>query len=402
MPVSQQTTTHDRSSHPAGRVRGGVRWAVAPVVATWSVLGAYLVTALVVHASSDLPRCSVNGVDRLAHWDAGWYTLIAERGYVRIPGPQQPSAFFPLLPVLARALHAVLPFLSIEACGIAINLAAVTAAMVIVDRIIAGWPMWQRVACVVLLLVLPGAYFYTFFYSEALFVLAVALVAWALQRPERIWLAAAGVVVASLDRSIGIILVVPVAIAAWRTKDRHETLAIVAASCSGVALFGAWIVAAGKVDLFRDSRGGWRGAGGLSYPVYFVTHAIGQSWDLVTNAALGRRVTTEPDTGASLAWGLGLLMDVVVVGALAALRRVRATERPLVVLAAVLGGATLLAGPAISQIRFTAVLVPLWIAVIGIVRNRRRWYAGIAIAGAASLLANVYLVGQFSACRWAG
>jgi hypothetical protein len=396
------TDARDTPPAPARPRRAGIGSIVAPVLTTWSVLSLYLVSALVIRPSNDMPGCAVDGVDRLAHWDGGWYTIIAEHGYVRVPGPQQPSAFFPLLPWLSRAAHTALPFLSIEACGIVINLIAITAAMVIVDRLLTTWQRWQRVGCIVLLLSLPGAYFYTLFYSEALFVLAVVVVAWALQRPDRLWIAATGVVVASLDRSIGIILVVPVAIAAGRTRDRREAISIVATSCAGVAAFGVWVVLAGKVDLFRESRAGWRGAGGLSYPVYIATHAVGKSWDLVRNAALWRRVTPEPVIGKSLSWGLGLLMDVVVVAALVALRRVRAHERFLVVLAIVLGGATLLAGPAISQLRFTVVLVPLWIAVIGVLRNHRSAYVGLVMVAIAGLAVNVYLVGEFSACRWAG
>ena len=382
------------------RASSRVRNLVAPVVTTWTLLGLYLGLALLRSPASQ--NCASDGVDRLAHWDGGWYSQIARNGYTHLSGEQQPSAFFPLLPLLSRAAHTVAPALSIEAWGIVINLLAISAAMVLVDRILASWPTWQRVGCILLLLMLPGAFFYVTFYSEALFVLGVAIVAWALQRPDRLWIAAIGVVIASLDRSIGIVLVVPVAIAALRSRDRRQALSMVAASCSGVALFVVWIVFAGKVELFRESRLGWRGLGGLSYPMYLLTHGFAQTGGLVRDAALGRTVTSDPATGRSLAWGLGLLMDVVLVAALLALRWVRRAERFLVPFALVLGVATLLAGPAISQMRFTFVLVPVWVGVIGVVRHHRIAWAVLALAALAGVAANSHLMIEFADCRWAG
>ena len=108
------------------------------------------------------------------------------------------------------------------------------------------------------LLVLPGAFFYTTFYSEALFVFGVALTIWALREPSRLALAALGVVVASLDRTIGIVMVIPVAVAALRTRDARRTVGIVALSCGGVVAFALYIVASGKLKLFQSGRAGWR------------------------------------------------------------------------------------------------------------------------------------------------
>src|SRR5258706_3074989 len=114
MPGSQDaaisTDARDAPSERAGSRSGGIAWMVAPVLTTWSVLSLYLVSALVIRPANDIVGCATDGVDRLAHWDGGWYTIIAEHGYVRVPGPQQPSAFFPLLPLLSRAAHTALPF----------------------------------------------------------------------------------------------------------------------------------------------------------------------------------------------------------------------------------------------------------------------------------------------------
>jgi hypothetical protein len=41
----------------------------------------------------------------LGYWDGPWYRNIAEHGYLLIPGRQSDPAFFPLFPMLLRAVH---------------------------------------------------------------------------------------------------------------------------------------------------------------------------------------------------------------------------------------------------------------------------------------------------------
>jgi hypothetical protein len=44
----------------------------------------------------------------LSRWDAGWYVEIARDGYRYEPGVPSNAAFFPLYPLLIRAVHALL------------------------------------------------------------------------------------------------------------------------------------------------------------------------------------------------------------------------------------------------------------------------------------------------------
>jgi len=44
----------------------------------------------------------------LSRWDAGWYLEIARDGYRYEPGVPSNAAFFPLYPLLIRAVHALL------------------------------------------------------------------------------------------------------------------------------------------------------------------------------------------------------------------------------------------------------------------------------------------------------
>jgi hypothetical protein len=56
---------------------------------------------------ADLP--AISAVRALAQWDAGWYANIADNGYGANfdPGQQSPVAYFPLYPLLIRALASV-------------------------------------------------------------------------------------------------------------------------------------------------------------------------------------------------------------------------------------------------------------------------------------------------------
>ena len=53
-----------------------------------------------VHGASTAHTLSI-----LSYWDGVWYRTVAEQGYLLIPGRQSDPAFFPLFPIVLRALH---------------------------------------------------------------------------------------------------------------------------------------------------------------------------------------------------------------------------------------------------------------------------------------------------------
>lgn len=149
-----------------------------------------------------------------ARWDSLWYTRVAERGYgyeVRLPNGDVHSnlAFFPLLPWLERALHALTP-LSYAGAGFAVSLLASVAAawgVFAVTDLVYG----PRVGvCAVLLwAVLPVGIVQSMAYSESLF---TALAAWSLYAVlTGRWLTA-GVLaaLAGLTRPVGLAVVAAV------------------------------------------------------------------------------------------------------------------------------------------------------------------------------------------------
>ena len=96
-----------------------------------------------------------------AQWDAGWFVRIAQHGY----DTKQSAAFFPLYPLVVRALAFVLH--SEVAAGFVISLASAAGAAAILYRL-------SRSRDAVLLLALyPVAYVFTSVYSDALFLLLV-------------------------------------------------------------------------------------------------------------------------------------------------------------------------------------------------------------------------------------
>ena len=142
-----------------------------------------------------------------AHWDGVWFVRIAADGY-RAHWDSQ--AFFPLYPLLVRALAAGVG--DYVVAGLIVSLAAYAGAMVVLFRL-ARAELGPRVALwsVVLVSVFPTALFFQAVYSEALFLLLTLLAFW-WARGGRWALAGAAGLLAVLTRSTGLLLVLPLAV----------------------------------------------------------------------------------------------------------------------------------------------------------------------------------------------
>ncbi len=149
-----------------------------------------------------------------ATWDAEHYLYLSAAGY---SAGARSIAFYPLWPLVIRA-GAVLNGLSPVAAGLTLaNLCS-----------LAGWLLFHRVAArrwgesladaaLALLVAFPGALFFQFIYSEALFFLLVMGLWWALEQRRHglAWLAAA---LAPLTRGVGVFAVLPLA---WHVARVH-------------------------------------------------------------------------------------------------------------------------------------------------------------------------------------
>jgi hypothetical protein len=136
-------------------------------------------------------------------WDAGWFVRIATHGY----DTRQSAAFFPLYPLVVRALALVVR--SHLAAGVIVSLASAAGAAALLYRL-------SRARDAVLLLALyPVAYVFTAVYSDALFLLLAIASFYAGVRGRSV---AAGVLggLAVATRLLGLALLPALVVLLWR------------------------------------------------------------------------------------------------------------------------------------------------------------------------------------------
>ncbi len=152
-----------------------------------------------------------------SRWDTGFYLSIAVEGY-RYEGVSLPSvAFFPLLPLLIRALTPLVGD-SLVAGLIATNVALLGATMLLYQLVKDEWGASVASRAVWYLLIFPTAFFGSAIYSESLFLLG-AIGALYLARKGYWESAAAMGVITALTRLVGI-LVAPMLLVEWWMQRR--------------------------------------------------------------------------------------------------------------------------------------------------------------------------------------
>jgi hypothetical protein len=153
-----------------------------------------------------------------ARWDAAYYLTIATRGYGNLNSTANPRlAFFPLYPLLVKALGVLMPVI---VAGVLISITALAFALYGVHRLsmlesargaapaVRG-RAWDTARLAVLLIAFsPMAVFFSADYTESLF-MALAVGAFLCARNGRwMWAATAGLL-ASATRSPGVLLLLP-------------------------------------------------------------------------------------------------------------------------------------------------------------------------------------------------
>lgn len=183
----------------------------------------------------------------LSRWDGGWYLTIVERGYPEaVPtgfGDQAQStlAFFPGYPLLIQAGSQVTG-LSPAFVGIVLSTLAGAAASVVL------WLLAEHVAdaktanrAVMLFCFLPPAFVFSMVYTEALFLLLVAVCLLALVREH--WLTAGvAAALAGLVRPTGLVLTLcctwAAVVAIRRQRSWRPAIAPLLAPTGTLAFFG--------------------------------------------------------------------------------------------------------------------------------------------------------------------
>lgn len=201
-------------------------WAALPAwVCARAIVGAALAMTrfLITHVDVRDPRAHAHSHEGLFAWDAGFYRGIATHGYRFGAIPHESLRFFPLVPLLARAVGFVLGGRPALGLILVVNVCALGVGMTIHrlvldevgDRTLARRAAW-------LVALAPPAYVLVLGYAEAPFMLC-AIVCFGALRSRRWWLAAIAGALAAVTRPLGVLLVVPAlleAADAWRASRR--------------------------------------------------------------------------------------------------------------------------------------------------------------------------------------
>ncbi|MBE7531744.1 MAG: hypothetical protein HND44_06860 [Chloroflexi bacterium] len=230
----QTAVSHTAVSHTAvsrWQAIPAARWFWLPVILfTTTRLGillvAYLSVGLVADAAAP-PPYHLRGLDnRLldvlgSRWDTGFYVSIAEEGYFYEGVPLPSVAFFPLYPLMMRALAAVVG--DAVVAGILISNGALLLATILFYRLVAeSWDEVVADRAIWYWLIFPAAFFGTAAYSESLFLLCAIGSLYAARRGY--WEVAALLGIgAALTRVVGVIIAPVLLLEWWRQwRERGE------------------------------------------------------------------------------------------------------------------------------------------------------------------------------------
>ena len=211
-------------------------------------------------------------LDIWARWDSEWYLLIADQGYDAFDHlygeylPEDTTGFFPLYPLLIRALT---PLVGAIGAGIVISNLALLASLWLLLAV--ARDLWGRefggraaVGAGLGLLFIPFTLFHSAVYAESLF-LALSLATFLLIRKDRYGWAGFLAALATLTRPFGALLVVLLLLEWWRR--RHHSRWGWAAIGSVALALGLYMLFCyglfGDALAFVHRQGRWRGAMGL-------------------------------------------------------------------------------------------------------------------------------------------
>lgn len=228
----------------------------------------------------------------LSSWDGNWYIAATLFGYPRTAAEgsfvegtgarvESPIAFFPLYPLVTRALRWVLPLSPYEAAVLASLFFGGVAALLV--WLIAAQVFDRRVAdrTVVLFCFFPGAFVLSWVYAEALMLALAAACLLALLR-RRWLLAGLAAALAGATRPNALALVLACAwvagVAVWKRREWRALVAPALAPIGALAYFAfLWRHTGDPFVWFYVQRHGW-GEG-----IDFGRHNLEVALDFVTD-----------------------------------------------------------------------------------------------------------------------
>ncbi len=188
-------------------------------------LVAYLAVPLIADSANPPPYHLRADASLLAdvfgsRWDTGFYLSIAEEGYKYTGVPLPSVAFFPLLPLLMRALTPLVG--DTMTAGLLISNGALALAVVLFYRLVLEeWGTAVADRAVWYLLIFPTSFFGSAIYTESLFLLTTIGALYAAQRGY--WEIAAMLgIAATLTRLMGLIVAPMLLLEWWRQRREQE------------------------------------------------------------------------------------------------------------------------------------------------------------------------------------
>ena len=320
-------------------------------------------------------------------WDAAWYLNVAHNGYTFNQDGTGSVVFFPLYPLLIRALSAL--HLNPAIAGIVLSNACFLAALWVFYRLVQATFGREALAqhATALLAFAPGLAWFSIGYSESLFLL-LSTVTFLQALRQRFLVAAAFGVLAGLARPNALLLALPLAFLVgpallqdrqlWRVPAGWRRLLAIAAPVVGHGIFLAYL---------QFKFGTWH-AVSINELKGWDAH-VAPSWELYRQLVptVGLHLFDNPEIFREhVAWSW-LLVEFTTAFALIALWEKRARLWLAVFLLGYFGlhcSIVQLGAPMYAIARYSAPLFPLYLAVALFAEDRpwaRHATLGIAVMG---------------------
>lgn len=183
-----------------------------------------------------------------ANWDGRWYSEIVEEGYGYDPKRHSSTAFFPAYPMLARILVELTDMRSDLALLVVTHLCLATAFALLASyfqmRLSKEEEPWAWEISLLAFALWPTSFFARMAYTESLFLLCIVAALYGLERRWPLWIVAVIAGFATATRSVGVALLLPLAIQAWQTSNdwRHfvRQAWVFPLACWGVGAYMAY------------------------------------------------------------------------------------------------------------------------------------------------------------------
>jgi hypothetical protein len=341
-----------------------------------------------------------------AHWDGVWYIKIATSGYADSDGS---TAFFPLFPMMLRYIGVLLRG-NMLITGILISLLCYAGCVWLLYRLVRrDFDDSLASRTVIYLAIGPLSFFLQAVYTESLFLL-LSLACFVFAREGRWRLAGVMGLLATLTRSTGVLLLIPMAYyyyqgRGWKLRKTDSHVANLLMVVEGLLVWMTYLALAfGKPLAFSTAQAQWER--GVGAPNYTVTRAIVSTvWGLrkIVSAEYYRLFWEVPRPGSQYAnVGTNIFNLLFLVGA-ALLLWYGARRLPrayswyaLAALAYPLFFPSKFV-PLMSYPRFTLTVFPLYVALALYTRDRPRAHKVVVVGGVLLLIG---LTAKFAVFSW--